>query len=607
MANEAVMNPPPRSTRRWRGTRLRVGAAFFVLAALLFGGVGLLSGEVSRRLGADDAGAALAQLGTRLALSLDIGMHERMREVENLAAIESLLGTEIPPERWRALIERLQASLPHYSWIGVTDATGRVLAATGGQLEGRDVSQRPWFAAGLARSTMVDVHEALMLERLLPPQPAGEPLRLIDFATPLGGSGSAQGVLGAHLSLRWAEERRLLVAGSLDPGRAIELLVLDGSGQPLLGPKEPALPPGLAGQLPLAPALMRWGDGALYLTAAVKAPGYAGQPGLGWTMLVRQPEHTALAASAAVQRRIWALGALGAVLFGLAGWWLAGRLTAPLARLAAQASAVAPSGGPQQHDEVAQLARSIGALATELQERESELMGLEEVNADLQSFSRAVSHDLKGPIGGMGMLLRHLREQQGDKLDASGRRSIDALVQECERLRVLIDELLFLAQAEQRPLQRQPVVLREQVEQVLAALREGPDADAARRCEVRLGQLPSLPVDAVLMRQVWQNLIGNAVKFSARVDQPRIELSAQHGQEGWTFCVADNGTGFDPAQAHRLFGVFQRLHRASEFTGSGIGLSIVKRVVERHGGRVWAEGEPGRGARFFFTLASDRQ
>jgi len=606
MADEAVMSPVPRGARRWRGTRLRVGAAFFVLAALLFGGVGLLSGEVSRRHSMDDAGAALGQLGTRLALSLDIGMHERLREVENLAAIESLLGTEIDSARWRALIERLQASLPHYTWIGVTDTEGRVQAATGGLLEGRDVSKRPWFAAGLVRSTMVDVHEALLLQSLLPPQPAGEPLRLIDFATPLRSTGRTQGVLGAHLSLRWAEERRQLVAGSLDPGRGIELMVLDAGGQQVLGPQEPALPEGLAGAS-RAPALMRWGDGELYLTAAVKSPGYAGQPGLGWTMLVRQPERTALAAAAAVQRRIWALGALGAALFGLAGWWLAGRLTAPLARLAAQASAVAPSGGPQQHDEVAQLARSIGALATELQERESELLGLEEANADLQSFSRAVSHDLKGPIGGMGMVLRHLQEQQGDKLDAGGRRSIAVLVQECERLRVLIDELLMLAQAEQRPLQRQPVVLREQVEQVLAALRDGPDADAARRCEVRLGQLPSLPVDAVLMRQVWHNLLANAVKFSARANPPRVELSAQHGQEGWTFCVADNGAGFDPAQAHRLFGVFQRLHRASEFAGSGVGLSIVKRVVERHGGRVWAEGEPGRGARFFFTLASDQK
>jgi signal transduction histidine kinase len=119
---------------------------------------------------------------------------------------------------------------------------------------------------------------------------------------------------------------------------------------------------------------------------------------------------------------------------------------------------------------------------------------------------------------------------------------------------------------------------------------------------IGIGPLPTLPGDAVMLRQVWSNLLSNAVKFTSKVPAPRIEVSAEARDGEVVFTVADNGAGFDEAQSDRLFGVFQRLHRASQFPGTGVGLSIVRRVVLRHGGRVWAQSPPGQGARFHFSL-----
>jgi signal transduction histidine kinase len=623
-----------RSAPRWRGARLRLGAAFFALALALFAAVGLLSGQASRQQSEAESGAALAQLAGRLTLALDMGLFERKREIDNLAALESLIGEDIEPARWRALLERRQSNLPHYTWIGVADARGRVLAATGGLLEGVDVSARPWFGQGLQRPWIGDVHDALLLERLLPRQRNGEPLRLLDFSAPWVREQRVVGVVGAHLSLQWAEERRQVALGARERARQVELLVVSRDGRILLGPREPALPSaglmqaaveGAPGTPAPPPQMLTWGDGRRYLTAPVRGAAESGSAGLGWVLVARQPEAAALAAATALQHRIWALGALGAALFGVAGWWLAGRLTAPLAQLARQAQQLMPavrSGAPPLHDEIEQLASSLGTLLAELRLREQALaaantslearvlertQALQQANADLQSFSRSVSHDLKGPIGSIGMVLRLLLEQQGSRLEPGAQRNLGALVQECDRLRVLIDELLTLAMVEQQVLRARPVAMQAAVEQVLEALRAAPEGDAARRAQVHVGPLPVLPADAVLVRQVWHNLIANAVKFSAKVPAPRIEVSARLDAGEWLFSVADNGAGFDMAQSQRLFGVFQRLHRASDFTGTGVGLSIVKRVVHRHGGRVGAEGEPGRGARFWFTLPADQK
>lgn len=263
------------------------------------------------------------------------------------------------------------------------------------------------------------------------------------------------------------------------------------------------------------------------------------------------------------------------------------------------------------------MSTSLGTLMSRLQQRGQELLRLNETleqrvsertqalelaNADLKSFSHSVSHDLKGPIGSMGMALRQVLDQEGERLDARSRNLLKLLTAECDRLRLLVDELMVLAQVEQQDLQHVVVPMEDLARSVADRLRSAQPVDASRAVEVVIAELPQIEGDAILLEQVWQNLLANAFKFSRRTASPRVEITAETTDDEVAYCVSDNGAGFDMRQAARLFGAFQRLHRSSEFPGTGIGLSIVKRVVHRHGGRVWAHSIPGQRTSFHFAL-----
>lgn len=584
--------------------RNRIGLAFFLLALLLFGITGVLSGDLARRQAEDDAGAALQALAERLAMQLDGDMAARFHQIEQLAAMHDLLAVSASDAHWRDLLERLQRTTP-YSWIGLAAPDGRVRAATGGLLEGQSVARRPWFMQGRERPLVGDVHEAQLLAKLLPPGDDGEPQRFVDVAAPLRGtSGELLGVLGAHLGWQWAEQRRQEVLALVKDRPGVGIVLVDPSGGLLLGPVSPLA----AGLQQSGVRAQRWSDGVSQLSASSPSRARGRYPGMGWTVVVHQPQALALAAADAVQRRVWLLGLLGAALFGLLGWWLAGWLTAPLRRLAQQALQQSPTGqaAPPADDEVEQLALTLGTLLQELRTANETLearvadrtASLQQANDDLREFSRSISHDLRGPLSSMAMVLRQ-RLQRDDGLEPRLRQTLELVAGEADRLCKLTGELLTLAMVEQRELQAQPVDHRALVAEVLKGLHPAPDV------QVQCDPLPTLPGDALMLQQVWTNLLSNALKFSSRASPPRLQIRVHEhlpDHDGLVFEVADNGAGFDPSQTRRLFGVFQRLHADTDYPGTGVGLSIVRRVVHRHGGRVWAESTPGAGARFFFSL-----
>lgn len=581
--------------------QMRIGLAFFILAIALFGGVGYLSARDAREQTERDAATALQLLADRLAQRLDADMAARHRDIEQLTRLADLMGMPHDATRWREILERLQQSSRHYSWIGVTDAQGRVLASTQGLLESVDVGQRPWFVKGLQGPSVVGVHDAKLLAALLPPGDDGEPLRFVDVASPLmGDQGQTLGVVGAHLSWAWAEERRQEALASEAAQRGIEILLISPEGRIELGPVAPTLPNHANQDMPTqlaTPGMRTWTDGQRYLTAARASQPLDTYPGMDWWVVVRQPEHEALAASRALNARLWWMSVIGALLFGALGWLLSGWLTRPLRRVAEQArtlmpTATQPPGAHKVRDEVAQLAQSLGSL-------QAHTDSLRQANDDLRGFSRSVSHDLQGPLGTMAALLRQnlLREQT--TMSDSTARTLQLVAQECDRLKQLSAELLALAMVDQRELSTEPVDHAALVHDVLEQLRA---VDPDHFPQTHIGPLPTLPGDALMLRQVWANLLSNAVKFSSKSEHPRIDVTATAHDGEVVYCVADNGVGFDESQAGRLFGVFERLHKASQFPGTGVGLSIVRRVVQRHGGRVWASSPPGAGARFHVAL-----
>jgi signal transduction histidine kinase len=225
--------------------------------------------------------------------------------------------------------------------------------------------------------------------------------------------------------------------------------------------------------------------------------------------------------------------------------------------------------------------------------------GLEAANRELESFSYSVSHDLRSPLRAIDGYAQMLEEDYGEKLDATGLRYIHTVRGGSQRMSALIDDLLTFSRLSRQSLSRQSVDMTSLARRVAAELLDG---QADPKASVEIPDLPAAVGDPALLRQVWTNLIGNAIKYSSKSDSPAVKVRASRDGAAVRYEVEDNGVGFDMKYANKLFGVFQRLHSLEEYPGTGVGLAIVQRIVVRHDGVVSAHGERGKGATFGFTL-----
>jgi light-regulated signal transduction histidine kinase (bacteriophytochrome) len=224
---------------------------------------------------------------------------------------------------------------------------------------------------------------------------------------------------------------------------------------------------------------------------------------------------------------------------------------------------------------------------------------LEAANKELESFSYSVSHDLRAPLRAVDGFSRILLEDYAAQLPAEAARYLQLVRNNAQQMGELIEGLLTFSRLGRQPLNKQPVAVADLVRQVVAELRHlQPD----RSVEVMVGDLPPCEADPLLLRQVFVNLLSNALKFTRNCEQARIEVGHQDGGGEGVYFVKDNGAGFDMQYAHKLFGVFQRLHRSDDYEGTGVGLANVQRVLHRHGGRIWVEAALDRGATFYFTV-----
>jgi PAS domain S-box-containing protein len=224
---------------------------------------------------------------------------------------------------------------------------------------------------------------------------------------------------------------------------------------------------------------------------------------------------------------------------------------------------------------------------------------LERSNRDLEQLAYVVSHDLKEPLRTVTDWLGLLEQRYGEQLDGRAKKYVTHAVSGAERMQEMIKALLDLSRVEKRGQEPAPtdaeVVLKRTLHSLVRAIEEA-------GAEVTHDPLPTVMADEAQLTQVFQNLIANAVKFRREDVQPRVHISAEREGDEWLFSVADNGIGIDLEQAERLFQIFQRLHTREEYEGTGIGLALCKRIVERHGGRIWVDSEPGEGSTFYFTL-----
>ncbi len=336
-----------------------------------------------------------------------------------------------------------------------------------------------------------------------------------------------------------------------------------------------------------------------------------------WTLMIAMDRDQRHAVASTMREQLVLLLLIILGLAGVVALYLARRFAQPIVELAGAAESVA-SGNlrvqipVRRADEIGRLTASFNRMTNELarsyetldrrvHERTSELQTL---NSELSSFSHSVAHDLRAPLRAIAGYADILHEDKRQQLDPQAQEMIDRMRHNAHRVGQLIDDLLSFSGISRRELSIEAVDARGIVQDVLEDFR--PET-RGRRIDIEVRTLPECHADAALLSLVFSNLLSNAIKYTRPREHARVVVGSELRNGEQIFFVRDNGVGFDMAYSDLLFGIFQRLHTRAEFEGTGVGLAIARRVVERHGGRIWAESAPDQGATFYFTLAAPRR
>ena len=469
----------------------------------------------------------------------------------------------------------------YYSWIGVTDDAGRIIAATGSPDApdqhpvkgapaegGQPIDQQDWF------ETVRRTGNVYFGEPRLSPESGGA--MAISFAAPIRGPrGDFRGVVTSRVPL---ENLRTIIdkEGSFQFGEApYDWLLVDRQGS-IISDRNPANPTKinlLKLGLPSAvrAAADRQKPGFVeelhperqipVVTGYARTRGYSDFPGFDWTVMMRVERDRAYAPVNELVAMVGGIGLL--VLTPLTGFgvWTSWKFS--------QASRALEKS-------VADLTRS---------------------NADLQQFAYVASHDLQEPLRMVASYTQLLAKRYAGALDADANEFIGYAVDGANRMQRLIQDLLSYSRITTQDRALESVDSNQALESALENLRMTIEKEQG---VVTHDPLPTVLADPTQLIQLFQNLIGNAIKFRGE-QSPRVHVSAVRKDKDWVFAVRDNGIGIDPEFAQRIFVIFQRLHTSADYPGTGIGLALCKKIVERHGGRIWVESQPGHGATFYFT------
>lgn len=552
-------------------------------------GLGLYALASLRTVMARERGADLARTAARVADTMDRLLFERAGDIQAFAD-DVILREGLPDDKRRKLLA-YQRLYGYYSWIAVIDENGRIVAATdtpsaqsddtrlrASAERDRDVSRQDWFQE-VRRTGTLHLRDA---ER----SPESGAVPAVGFSAPIRGPhGDVRGVVTSRMPLevfRSVFEQE----GSLRDreGEAFEWLIMDRRGMIVGEAHQQDVSPTNLLELGVRSAIsaveadqgkvgfleeMHLRRQVPVLTGYARTRGYASFPGFDWTVFVRLDRHRAYAP---INRLVWTVGAIGLL------------VTAPLTAFGAWASWKLAS----EHREVVQARQVLEESVAELSRS----------NAELQQFAYVASHDLQEPLRMVASYTQLLAKRYKGKLDADADEFIGYAVEGAMRMQRLIQDLLAYSRIGTKGHDFEPVAVEMIVNRALHNLQTAVEEHHAVATH---DPLPTIMADERQLVQLFQNLIGNAIKFHGK-EPPRIHVSAQQKAGEWVFSVRDNGIGVDPQYADRIFLLFQRLHNRAEYPGTGIGLAICKKIVERHGGRIWVESRLGQGAAFYFTI-----
>jgi len=334
-----------------------------------------------------------------------------------------------------------------------------------------------------------------------------------------------------------------------------------------------------------------------------------------WVVLVQFSEQTVLQGVTSFVNWIIIIGVVLLIVGILAAWVMSRNITRPLNQLTIAASAISKGNYSSlipirvyRSDELGELANAFNIMTAEIygmwQELENKVkertLQLELVNKELEAFSYSVSHDLRTPLRAVNGYSIMLKEDYADRLDAEGNRIIGNIITNAKMMGQLIDDLLSFSRLGKKELVHTLVNMQSLATTIVDELLQH---EPEGKYQVHIDSLPPAETDRVMIKQVLMNLLSNAIKYSSKKASPEIEVGYKNEEASIIYYVKDNGAGFDMAYVNKLFGVFQRLHSQEEFEGTGVGLALVKRIIDKHNGEVWAEGVENTGATFYFSLS----
>jgi signal transduction histidine kinase len=535
-----------------------------------------------RGLLVDDKGADLARTATKGAHTLDRLLFERYEDIKVFATDRTLLhGTQ------KEKINRLRQYKDlygYYSWIGTTDAAGNVIAATDPLFP---PAGHPAAKVGSQRSEAFKIlrHDRGVHSEVVRGSAETGDAPAVEFSAPLGDStGEFRGVVISGMPLEHFRAILEEEGDAQEGGDAIDWILLDRDGHVLLQ-KHRSLPArslvesasfkrAAAGQVKsgFVEEVEEPGENAV-VTGFATSAGYGEFSGFGWIVLVRADRAHAYAP---INKLVWMVGLTGLLIL------------APLTGFGIFASR--------------KVLRERQELLMARRELERSNAELARSNSDLQQFAYVASHDLQEPLRMVASYTQLLAKRYKGKLDQDADEFIAYAVNGANRMQALIQDLLAFSRVDRHGQQFE----RTSVETLLCyALDNLKGAIEDSGAVVTYDSLPDVIADERQLLHVLQNLLSNAIKFRGP-EPPRIHVSAERRGDEWLFSVRDNGIGIDPQYGERIFVIFQRLHTNAEYPGTGIGLSLCKKIVERHGGRIWMESRPGEGATFNFTLPATR-
>lgn len=466
--------------------------------------------------------------------------------------------------------------LPHVERLFLTDTKGTLMSDTPvlPPVRGMNFAFREWYQ-GVSRDWRPYVSP--VYTRTAPPR-----INVFAVATPVKNADAVVGILVLQIRV----ESLLTWISAIDTDHKGFVYLVDSKGQVAFHTKHPGrLDISDLSGTPVVEKLLRGEHGVSVGLDPVEDEeaivAYAPVPGYGWGVISQQPLRASVAFTAKQGQLRRLLTGYGIIL------------------LLCNVAIFMASGIAAKRRQVEENRR----MKIELEQRVAERTHqLDVANKELEAFSYSVSHDLRAPLRSIDGFGQALLEDCADRLDEQGRQYLQRIRGATQRMGMLIDDLLMLSRVTRVEMNREPVDLVPLAQSVITGLEI---AEPSRKIERQVQDGMVANGDPHLLRIVLENLIGNAWKFTQHASPARIEMGMRTDEAGTpVYFVRDNGVGFDMAYADKLFGAFQRLHSSYDFPGTGIGLATVQRIIHRHGGRVWAESEMGKGASFYFTLGA---